>query len=168
MDRGRPRAAAAQEVEQEHPPVEQEAPEVDPTTFAVSMAGINQGFATLNQAIPLVQQMLQQRNQWMTDADAALLYCRVGRVIFDGTGDALDFINTIEARIRTGYANYQRIMIIELLVQVASQDWFMQSIQPFMTTMTWLEFKKRFLRYFYPASMRYNYRWQLLHIARGD
>ena len=37
-----------------------------------------------------------------------------------------------------------------------------------MTTMTWLEFKERFLRYFYPASIRDNYRWQLLHIARGD
>lgn len=30
----------------------------------------------------------------MTDSDAALLYSRVGRVYFDGTGDALDFINT--------------------------------------------------------------------------
>ena len=104
----------------------------------------------------------------MTDANAALLYSIVSKVAFDGTGDALDFINTIEARIRTGYANYQRIMIIELLVQVASQDWFMQSIQPFMTTMTWLEFKERFLRYFCPASMRDNYRWQLLHITRGE
>ena len=41
MDRGRPRAAAAQEVEQEHPPVEQEAPKVDPVTFAAGMVGIN-------------------------------------------------------------------------------------------------------------------------------
>ena len=37
-----------------------------------------------------------------------------------------------------------------------------------MTTMTWLEFKERFLRYFYPASMRDNYKWRLLHIARGE
>ena len=37
-----------------------------------------------------------------------------------------------------------------------------------MTTMIWLEFKERFLRYFCPASIRDNYRWQLLHIARGD
>ena len=64
--------------------------------------------------MPLVQQMLQQRNQGMTDADAALLYSRVGIVTFDGTGDALDFINTIEARTRTGYTDYQRIMILEL------------------------------------------------------
>ena len=55
--RGRPRAAVAQEVEQE-PPVEQEALEVDPTVFAAGMVRINQGLATLNQAMPLVQQML--------------------------------------------------------------------------------------------------------------
>ena len=58
----------------------------------------------------------------MTDADAALLYSRVGRIAFDGTGDALDFINTIEARTRTGYTEYQRIMIVELSVQAATQD----------------------------------------------
>ena len=61
----------------------------------------------------------------MTDADATLLYSRVGRVPFDGTKDALDFINTIEARTRTGYTDYQRIMIVELSVQAAIQDWFM-------------------------------------------
>ena len=37
-----------------------------------------------------------------------------------------------------------------------------------MTTMTWLVFKERFLRFFCPASMRDNYRWQLLHITRGE
>ena len=56
--------------------------------------------AALNQAMPLVQQMLHQRDHQMTDADAALLYFRVDRVYFDGTGDALDFVNTIESRIR--------------------------------------------------------------------
>ena len=76
----------------------------------------------------------------MTDVDAALLYSRVGRITFDGSGDALDFINTIEARTRTGYTDYQRIMIVKLSVQATTQDWFMQSIQPYMTTMVWLEF----------------------------
>ena len=38
--------------------------------FAAGMAGINQGLATLSQAMPLVEHMLQQRNQEMTDADA--------------------------------------------------------------------------------------------------
>ena len=66
------------------------------------MAGINQGLAALNQVMSLVQQMLQQRDQRMTYADAALLYSRVGRVYFDGTGDALDFINTIESRLGLG------------------------------------------------------------------
>ena len=44
----------------------------------------------------------------------------------------------------------------------------MQSIQSRMTMITWLEFKEQFLRYFCPASMRNNYRWQLLHISKGD
>ena len=70
------------------------------------MARINQGLVALNQAMPLVQQMLQQKNQRMTNSDASLLYSRVGRIIFYGTGDALDFINTIEARMRIGYTDY--------------------------------------------------------------
>ena len=50
--RGRVRAAAAQQ----HDPLPPE-PEI-PAAFATGMAGINQGLAALNQAIPLVQQML--------------------------------------------------------------------------------------------------------------
>ena len=55
--RGRVRVAAAQQPDQ--PPPELEIPVVDPATFATGMAGINQGLAALNQAMPLVQQMLQ-------------------------------------------------------------------------------------------------------------
>ena len=58
----------------------------------------------------------------MSNADAALLYSRIGRVSFDGIGDALDFINTIESRARTWHTDYQRILIIELSVKVAAQD----------------------------------------------
>ena len=50
----------------------------------------------------------------MSDAEAAVLYTRVSRVPFDGTKDAMDFINTIKARTRTGYNDYQRIMAVEL------------------------------------------------------
>ena len=115
------RAAAAQQPDQLPPE-----PEV-PAAFATGMAGINQGLAALNQAMPLVQQMLQQRDQRMTNADAALLYSRVGRVYFDGTGDALDFVNTIKSRTRTGYSDYQRILVVEISMSAAAQDWFMQS-----------------------------------------
>ena len=38
----------------------------------------------------------------MTDFNALLLYSRVGRISFDGTGDALEFINAIESRTKTG------------------------------------------------------------------
>ena len=66
------------------------------------------------------------------------LFCILGLVecLFDGTGDVMDFINTIEARTRTGFNDYQKIMIVELSVQAAAQDWFMQSIRPFMSTVT--------------------------------
>ena len=43
---------------------------------------------------------------------------------------------------------------MELSLQPAAQDWFMQSIRSFMTTMTWLEFKEQFLRFFCPSSTR--------------
>ena len=143
----------AQEVKPE-PAVEPVAPEVDPTAFVAGMAGINQGLVALNQAMPLVQQMLQQRNQGMSDAEAAVIYTRVGRVLFDVISDAMNFINTIKARSRTGYNDNQKIMVVELSVQATAQDWFMQSIRPFMTTMSWLVFKEQFLRFFYPASTR--------------
>ena len=109
-----------------------------------------------------------QRDQRMTDADAALLYSRVGRVYFDGTGDALNFINTIESRTRTGYSDYQRILVVEISVSAAAQDWFMQCIQPYMTTMTWTDFRERFMRFFCPASVREEQRWKLLNLVRGD
>ena len=51
--RGRARAAAAQQPNQ--PPPEPEISAVDPAAFTTGMAGINQGLAALNQAIPLVQ-----------------------------------------------------------------------------------------------------------------
>ena len=86
------------------------------------MASINQGLAALNQVMPLVQQRLQQRDQRMKDADAALLYSRVGRVYFDGMGEALDFVNTIEFRTRTGYSDYQRILVVEISVSAVAQD----------------------------------------------
>ena len=69
----------------------------------------------------------------------------------------MDFINTIEFRTRAGYNDYQRIMVVKLSLQVATQDWFIRSIRPFMTTMSWLEFKEQFLRFFCPSSTRENY-----------
>ena len=50
--RGRVRVATAQQPDQLPP--EPEIPAMDPATFATSMAGINQGLAALNQAMPLV------------------------------------------------------------------------------------------------------------------
>ena len=56
----------------------------------------------------------------MTDIDALLLYSKVGRISFDRTRDTLDFINVIESRTRTGYMDYQRIIIVKLSVQAAA------------------------------------------------
>ena len=51
-DRGRARAAAAQQPDQ--PPIKLEISTVDPAAFTTGMAGINQGLAALNQAMPLM------------------------------------------------------------------------------------------------------------------
>ena len=53
--RSRPRMAPAQEIEQEPAT---ETPQVDPVVFSAGMTGINQGLVAMNQAMPLVQQML--------------------------------------------------------------------------------------------------------------
>ena len=44
----------------------------------------------------------------------------------------------------------------------------MQSIKPFMTTMTWADFRERFMRFFCPAYVREEQRWKLLNLVRGD
>ena len=44
----------------------------------------------------------------------------------------------------------------------------MQSIRSFISTMTWLEFKEQFLRFFCPSSTRENYRWQLVYLVKSD
>ena len=104
----------------------------------------------------------------MIKANAVVFYTRVGRVSFDDTGDALDFMNAIEVRTRIGFNDYQRIMTVELFAQAAAHDWFMQSIRPFMSTMTWLDFNEQFLRFFCPVLTRKNYSWQLMHLVKGD
>ena len=37
-----------------------------------------------------------------------------------------------------------------------------------MTTMSWLEFKEQFLRFFCPVSTREIYKWQLMHLVKDD
>ena len=64
----------------------------------------------------------------MLDTDAAFLYTRVGEIPFDSIGDVMDFMNTIEAKTRAVYNDYQKIMVVELSLQAAAQDWFTQSI----------------------------------------
>ena len=58
--------------------------------------------------------------------------------------------------------------MVEISVSAAAQDWFMQSIQPYMTTMTWVDFRERFMRFFCPSSVREEQRWKLLNLVRGD
>ena len=37
-----------------------------------------------------------------------------------------------------------------------------------MDTITWIDFKRHFLHFFCPLAMRDTYKWQLLHISKGD
>ena len=52
----------------------------------------------------------------MSEVDAIFVYSILGRVHFEGARDVLDFINTIGLWIKTGYTDYQRIMIVKLSV----------------------------------------------------
>ena len=104
----------------------------------------------------------------MSSVDATLLYSLMGIVHFGGPKDALNFIYTIKLWTRTRYADYQWMKMAKLSVLTVAQDQFIQSNQLYITTMTQLEFKEQFLRYFCPASMRDNFIWQLLHIVRDD
>ena len=58
--------------------------------------------------------------------------------------------------------------MVEISVSEAAQDWFVQSIQPYMATMAWADFRERFMRFFCPASVREEQRWKLLNLVRGD
>ena len=86
---------------------------------------------------PTVPQMQPMYQQGMSDPEAALFYTRVDKISFDDTSDPLDFLHAIEMRTQTTHTKYQRIMIVELSVEGPALDWFVQVIQPHMTTMMW-------------------------------
>ena len=76
------------------------------------------------------------------------LYSKTERVPFNGTGDALNFISTIEARTKIGFTkdndcranNSSRSSRLVSAVDPVIYD---------MIIITCLEFKEQFLRYFY-------------------
>lgn len=104
----------------------------------------------------------------MSDPEAALFYARIGRIAFDGMLDPLDFLHAIETRTRTAHVDYQKIIIVELSIEGPALDWFIQSIQPRMTAMSWAEFRERFMKRFCPEPLRMSYRLRLTSISRGD
>ena len=104
----------------------------------------------------------------MSDLEATLFYARDGMISFNGTSDPLDFLYAIKIRTRTAHTEYQQIMIVELSVEGPALDWFIQVVQPQMITMTWAQFRERFMRRFYLELMRMSYRLQLTNIFRGD
>ena len=59
-------------------------------------------------------------------------------------------------------------MIIELSVEGPALDWYVQIIQPHMMTMTWAQFRERFMRKFCPEPLRMSHRLRLTSITRGD
>ena len=82
----------------------------------------------------------------MLDLEAALFYARVGMISFDGISDLLDLLHATEMRTHTTHTEYQRIMIVELSIEGLALDWLVQVIQPHMTTLTWAQFRERFMR----------------------
>ena len=52
----------------------------------------------------------------MSDVDVTFAYSLLGRVHFNGIRNVLNFINIIELLSKTGYRDYQRIIIGKLSV----------------------------------------------------
>ena len=72
----------------------------------------------------------------MSVIEAMTFYASIGRIFYDSTSDPLDFLQTIELRTRTVHTEHQRMLIVELSIEGAILDWFIQVIQPHMTTLT--------------------------------
>ena len=104
----------------------------------------------------------------MSDSEAVLFYARVGRISFDGIFDPLDFSHAIKIRTQTAHTEYQRIMIVELSVEGPTLDWFVQVIQLYMMTLTWAQFRERFMRRFCPEPIQMSFRLRLTNISKGD
>ncbi|XP_050233220.1 uncharacterized protein LOC126681708 [Mercurialis annua] len=174
--RGRPRGRArGQAVEEQEPvqapgiPQQPNAPGFDFNQFLAGVAAM-QANQVENQAMhreQLLQQ--QQRVGANVDRDSVLAYMRLKPTEFDGSGDALDFLEEVERDARRLQADErQSILLVEMSMKGPAKDWFRRIIQPTMNQMTWAEFVNRYREFYLPFSVTESYRDQLLNLRRGN
>ncbi|XP_050227663.1 uncharacterized protein LOC126677201 [Mercurialis annua] len=170
--RGRARGQAVEEQERVQAPGIPQQPNAPGFDFNQFLAGVAamQANQVENQAMhreQLLQQ--QQRVGANVDRDSVLAYMRLKPTEFDGSGDALDFLEEVERNARRLQADErQSILLVEMSMKGPAKDWFRRIIQPTMNQMTWAEFVNRYREFYLPFSVNESYRDQLLNLRRGN
>ncbi|XP_050238318.1 uncharacterized protein LOC126687806 [Mercurialis annua] len=154
--RGRPRGQAVEEqelVQAPGIPQQPNAPDFDINQFLAGVAAMQ----------------ANQRVGANVDRDSVLAYMRLKPIEFDGSGDALDFLEEVERNARRLQADErQSILLVEMSMKGPAKDWLRRIIQPTMNQMTWVEFVNRYREFYLPFSVTESYRDQLLNLRRGN
>ncbi|XP_050233246.1 uncharacterized protein LOC126681739 [Mercurialis annua] len=83
-------------------------------------------------------QQHQLRNVVFTGRDIVLAYMRLKPTKFDGSDDAMDFLEEVERNARRLQANERHtIVMVEMSMRGPAKDWFQRHIQPTMDTISY-------------------------------
>ncbi|XP_050226931.1 uncharacterized protein LOC126676708 [Mercurialis annua] len=89
-----------------------------------------------------------------TDRDLVLAYMRLKPTEFDGSGDALDFLEEVEQNARRLQATErQTVVLVEMSMKGSAGNWFRSSVHADMATISWAQFVARFRAFFLPFSV---------------
>ncbi|XP_055959732.1 uncharacterized protein LOC126656815 [Mercurialis annua] len=88
---------------------------------------------------------------------------------FDGSGDALDFLEEVEQNARRLQATErQTVVLVEMSMKGSAGNWFRSSVHADMATISWAQFVARFRAFFLPFSVTEGHRDRLLSLTRDD
>ncbi|XP_055961021.1 uncharacterized protein LOC130015265, partial [Mercurialis annua] len=90
----------------------------------------------------------------ITYRDLVLAYLRLKPTEFAGDGDALDFLEEVERNAqRLQASERQTVMLVEMSLKGAANDWFRREIRAVMATITWADFVTQFKEFYLPFSV---------------
>ncbi|XP_050222329.1 uncharacterized protein LOC126672422 [Mercurialis annua] len=105
----------------------------------------------------------------ITDRDLVLAYLRLKPTEFAGDGDALDFLEEVERNAqRLQASERQTVMLVDMSLKGAANDWFRREIRAVMATITWADFVTEFKEFYLPFLVTEGFRDRLLVLRRGD
>ncbi|XP_055960360.1 uncharacterized protein LOC126668415 [Mercurialis annua] len=105
----------------------------------------------------------------ITDRDLVLAYLRLKPTEFAGDGDTLDFLEEVERNAQRLQASERQIvMLVEMSLKGAANDWFRREIRAVMATITWADFVIQFKEFYLPFSVTEGFKDRLLVLRRGD